>query len=195
MCSWLPSDWTKTSAASAARLPPVWSSSEEVAQWHTPSAPVWWTPPSVAQEESSSEPQQGERTRLLVSSVLTGNLRGPYLASCRAEADLKGVGVQGDDSMMERWRFGVLNLAEEEKTSRKSCPRHKRFAVGLHRGDGAAHMSSFWDLRAWPLRGLDSTGEAIGKLSSECSELIDWLRNWNTKCKICQLSVARWMFR
>lgn len=52
-----------------------------------------------------------------MSSVLTGNLRGPYLASCRAEADLKGVGVQGDDSMMERRMFGVLNLAEEEITS------------------------------------------------------------------------------
>lgn len=30
----------------------------------------------------------------------------------------------------------------------------------------------------WSIRGLESTGEDIGKLSlSECSELIDWLRN------------------
>lgn len=43
-----------------------------------------------------------------------------------------------------------------------------------------AHISfSFWDLRARQVRGLDSTGEVIGKLSSECSELIGWLRNWN----------------
>lgn len=39
---------------------------------------------------------------------LTSNLRGPYLASC----DLKGVGVQGDDSRMERQMFGVLKLGE-----------------------------------------------------------------------------------
>lgn len=50
-----------------------------------------------------------------MSVVLTGNLRGPYLASCRAEADLKGVGVQGDDSMMERRMFGVLNLPKEKR--------------------------------------------------------------------------------
>lgn len=56
---------------------------------------------------------QSQITGLFVSSVLTGNFRGPYLASCRAEGDLKGVGVQGDDSMMERRMFGVLNLAEE----------------------------------------------------------------------------------
>lgn len=49
-----------------------------------------------------------------MSWVITGNLRGPYLTSCRAEADLKGVGVQGDDSMMDRRMFGVLNLAEEK---------------------------------------------------------------------------------
>lgn len=39
---------------------------------------------------------------------LTSNLRAPYLASC----DLKGVGVQGDDSRMERQMFGVLKLGE-----------------------------------------------------------------------------------
>jgi len=37
-------------------------------------------------------------------------LTGPYLASCMARADLKGVGVQGEDSRMERRMFGVLNL-------------------------------------------------------------------------------------
>lgn len=37
---------------------------------------------------------------------------------------------------------------------------------------------SFWGLTVWSIRGLESTGELIGKLSlSECSELIDWLRN------------------
>lgn len=50
-----------------------------------------------------------------MSLALTCNLRGPYLASCRAEADLKGVGVQGDDSMMERRMFGVLNLPKEKR--------------------------------------------------------------------------------
>lgn len=134
-----PSDWTNTSAASAARLPPVWSSSEEVAQWHTPSAPVWWTPPSAAQEETSSEPQQGKRTRLLVSSVLTGNLRGPYLASCRAEADLKDAGLQGDDSMMERWMFGVLNLAGEKRGLVK-LRLAQTLRGSLHRGQGRSHV-------------------------------------------------------
>lgn len=43
-----------------------------------------------------------------VVCFLTSNLRGPYLASC----DLKGVGVQGDDSRMERQMFGVLKLGE-----------------------------------------------------------------------------------
>lgn len=41
---------------------------------------------------------------------LTSSLTGPYLASCMASADLKGVGVQGEDSRMERRMFGVLNL-------------------------------------------------------------------------------------
>lgn len=73
------------------------------------------------------------------------SLRGPYLASCRARADRKGVGVRGDDSMMERQMVGVLNIS-----------------------------FSFCGL----IRGLESTGEFIGKLSlSECSGLIDWLRN------------------
>lgn len=106
-----------------------------------------------------------------MSWVLTGNLRGPYLASCRAEADLKGVGVQGDDSMMERRMFGVLNLKKKPRLVKRTS------AQADHIRDGGAHMSSFWERRAWPARGLDSTGEAIGKLSSECSELIDWLRN------------------
>lgn len=35
---------------------------------------------------------------------------GPYLVSCRVSADLKGVGVRGEHSMMERLRVGVLNL-------------------------------------------------------------------------------------
>lgn len=48
------------------------------------------------------------------------------MASCRAEADLKGVGVQGDDSMMERRMVGVLNLAEEESGLVK---QHKRWAL------------------------------------------------------------------
>lgn len=30
------------------KVPLVLSSSEEAAQWHTPSAPAWWTPPSAA---------------------------------------------------------------------------------------------------------------------------------------------------
>lgn len=77
------------------------------------------------------------------------SLRGLYLASCRARADLKGVGVQGDESRIERRMFGVLNIS-----------------------------LSFWGLREWSIRGLESTGELMGKLSlSDCSELIDWLRN------------------
>lgn len=62
----------------------------------------------------SPSPGKSKTARLFVSLLLTGNLRGPYLASCRAEADLKGVGVQGDDSMMERRMFGVLNLSKEK---------------------------------------------------------------------------------
>lgn len=105
----------------------------------------------------------------------TGNLRGPYLASCRAEADLKGVGVQGDDSMMERRMFGVLNLTGEKQGFRKAARSTNAWWRTVV---GGAHISlSFGDLRAWLLRGLDSTGEVIGKLSSECSELIDWFRN------------------
>lgn len=61
----------------------------------------------------SPSPGQSQRVGLLVSVVLTGNLRAPYLASCRAEADLKGVGVWGDDSMMERRMIGVRNLPKE----------------------------------------------------------------------------------
>lgn len=49
--------------------------------------------------------------------LLTSNFSGPYLASCRARPDLKGVGVQGDDSMIERQMFGVLNLREEKRDS------------------------------------------------------------------------------
>lgn len=47
----------------------------------------------------------------------------------------------------------------------------------------ATHISfSFWGLTVWSIRGLESTGELIGKLSlSECSGLIDWLRNCETK--------------
>lgn len=63
----------------------------------------------------SASPGKSKTVRLLVSLVLTGNLRGPYLASCRVEADLKGVGVQGDDSMMERRMFGVRNLPKEKR--------------------------------------------------------------------------------
>ncbi|KAG7263757.1 hypothetical protein CRUP_027994, partial [Coryphaenoides rupestris] len=38
------------------------------------------------------------------------SLRGPYLESCRARFDLKGVGVRGIDSKIVRRMFGVLNL-------------------------------------------------------------------------------------
>lgn len=56
---------------------------------------------------------------MLVS--LTSSLWGPYLASCRARADLKGVGVQGDDSRIERRTSGVLNLrAGESERERES---------------------------------------------------------------------------
>lgn len=55
------------------------------------------------------------RLKICLSFFLTSNLRGPYLASCRARADLKGVGVQGDDSMIERRMFGVLKLREGKR--------------------------------------------------------------------------------
>lgn len=45
-------------------------------------------------------------------SFLTSNL-SPYLVSC----DLKGVGVQGDESRMERQMFGVLKLSRMKKVS------------------------------------------------------------------------------
>lgn len=48
---------------------------------------------------------------------------GAYLMSGRASAVLKGVGVRGEDSMMERLRLGVLNLRggseKKEKTFRR----------------------------------------------------------------------------
>lgn len=74
-----------------------------------------------------------------MSWVLTGNLRGPYLASCRAEADLKGVGVQGDASMMERRMFGVLNLAEE-KWRLVKVHLAQALHSELHRGQGRSHV-------------------------------------------------------
>lgn len=55
------------------------------------------------------------RLKVFLSFFLTSNFRGPYLASCRARADLKGVGVQGDDSMIERRMSGVLNLREQKR--------------------------------------------------------------------------------
>lgn len=99
------------------------------------------------------------------------------MASCRAEADLKGVGVQGDDSTMERQMFGVLNLTGEKQGFRKAARSTNVWRWLLSRTGGAHNSLCFGDLRVWPLRGLDSTGEVIGKLSSECSELIDWFRN------------------
>lgn len=87
----------------------------------------------------SPRPGKSETGRLFVSVALTGNLRGPYLASCRAEADLKGVGVQGDDSMMERRMFGVLNLPKEKGRLVKvhlAEPPHRTFIR-----DGLAHIS------------------------------------------------------
>lgn len=47
--------------------------------------------------------------------MLTISLRGPYLDSCRARVDLKGVGVQGEDSRIDRRMFGVLNLRERNR--------------------------------------------------------------------------------
>lgn len=50
-------------------------------------------------------------------------------------------------------------------------------------GAEAAYISfSFWGLMVWSIRGLVSTGSLIVRLSlSECSELIDWLRNCETE--------------
>lgn len=56
-----------------------------------------------------------EVKKTIFKVYLTSSLRGPYLASCMARADLKGVGVRGDDSRMERQMFGVLNLREERE--------------------------------------------------------------------------------
>ncbi len=103
------------------------------------------------------------------------------MASCRATADLKGVGVQGEDSMMERRMFGVLNLRDKDRRVfvKNNQPQN------LHNKnirDRTTHISfSFWGLTVWSIRGLESTGELMGKLSSECSELIDWLRNCETR--------------
>jgi hypothetical protein len=46
-----------------------------------------------------------------VCVFLTSSFRGPYFpASCMVRVDLKGVGVRGLDSKIERRMFGVLNL-------------------------------------------------------------------------------------
>lgn len=50
-----------------------------------------------------------------IGSCLMDSTIEPYLASWRARVDLKGVGVQGDDSMIERRMFGVLNLRERKR--------------------------------------------------------------------------------
>lgn len=90
----------------------------------------------------SPSPGKSETVRLFVSLVLTGNLRGPYLASCRAEADLKGVGVQGDDSMMERRMFGVLNLPKEERRLVK-VQLAESLHGGIHQGQVRSHFTLF----------------------------------------------------
>lgn len=86
---------------------------------------------------------QSQITGLFVSSVLTGNFRGPYLASCRAEGDLKGVGVQGDDSMMERRMFGVLNLAEENWRLVKLSTNASQW-IRWGTGPLTCHLSEIW---------------------------------------------------
>lgn len=77
-----------------------------------------------------------------MSLVLTGNLRDPYLASCRAEADLKGVGVQGDDSMMERWMLGVLNLPKEKQRLVK-VHLAETLHSDIYRGQVRSHFTLF----------------------------------------------------
>lgn len=51
-----------------------------------------------------------------------------------AKADLKGVGVRGDDSRMERRMFGVLNLTDDTETVMSKLilitnERHQRLKI------------------------------------------------------------------
>lgn len=85
-----------------------------------------------------------------------------------------------NDECLEFWTWE----RERERTVYKAS-----FATILHNciikciRDRAAYISfSFRGLIVWSIGGLESTGELIGKLSlSECSGLIDWLRNCETK--------------
>lgn len=102
----------------------------------------------------SRSPGKSKTARPFVSLVLTGNLRGPYLASCRAEADLKGVGVQGEDSMMERQMFGVLNLTKEKRCLVKLHLAQTLYS-DLHQGHAGSHFILF-------LRSEGKAGQGLG---------------------------------
>lgn len=103
-----------------------------------------------------------------------------------------------------RSNVGCLEFWTWERT-RETTVCKVSFTTNLHRciikriRDRATHISfSFWGLTVWPIRGLLSTGEPIRKLSlSECSELIDWLRNCDTKGRkpINQSSLTGFFFK